>query len=85
MSTTTNQTTAISSTPKRIILASAYRHERHSTSRQERAIKTLRKMGRFDDKEMLDHRRILHISSADETVDDEFKSKNISNLKFNAL
>ena len=70
MSTTTNQTTAISSTPKRIILANAYRHERHSTGRQERAIKTLRKMGRFDDNEMLDHRCVRRNSSADETLDD---------------
>lgn len=70
MSTTTNQTTAISSTPKRIILANAYRHERRSTGRQERAIKTLRKMGRFDDNEMLDDRRVHRISSADETLDD---------------
>jgi hypothetical protein len=70
MSTTTNQTTAVSSTPKRIILASAYRHERRSTGRQERAIKTLRKMGRFDDNEMPDDRRAPCISSADETLDD---------------
>ena len=69
MSTTTNQTTAISSTPKRIILASAYRHERHSTDRQERAIKTLRKMGRFDD-EVFEDRRVRTLSSADETLDD---------------
>ena len=70
MNTTTNQTTAVSSTPKRIILASAYRHERHSTGRQERALKTLRKMGRFDDDEMLDDRRVHRISSADETLDE---------------
>jgi hypothetical protein len=70
MSTTTNQTLAISSTSKRIILASAYRHDRHSTGRQERAIKTLRKMGRFDDGEMLDGRRVHRISSADETLDE---------------
>ena len=70
MSTTTNQTTAISSTPKRIILANAYRHERRSTGRQERAIKTLRKLGRFDDNEMLDDRRVCRISPADETLDD---------------
>ena len=70
MNTTTNPTTAASSTPKRIILASAYRHERHSTGRQERASKTLRKMGRFDDKEMLDGRCVHHISSAAETLDD---------------
>ena len=70
MNTTTNQTTADSSTPKRIILASAYRHEQHSTSRQERAVKTLRKMGRFDDNEMLDDRRARCISSADETLDE---------------
>ena len=70
MNTPTNRTTAVSSKPKRIILASAYRHERRSTGRQERALKTLRKMGRFDDNEMLDHRRMLHVSSADETVDD---------------
>ena len=70
MSTTTNQTTAVSSTPKRIILASACCHERHSTGRQERAIKTLRKMGRFDDNEMLEDRRVCRISPADETLDD---------------
>ena len=70
MSITTNQTTAISSTPKRIILASAYRHERHSTGRQERAIKTLRKMGRSDNDEGFEIRRVLRLSSADETLDD---------------
>ena len=70
MSTTTNQTTAISSTPKRIILASAYRHERHSTGRQERAIKTLRKMGRSDNDETFENRRVRRLSSADETLDD---------------
>ena len=37
MNTTNIQTTAVSSAPKRIILASAYRHEQHSTGRQERA------------------------------------------------
>ena len=70
MSITTNQTTAISSTHKRIILASAYHHERHSTGRQERALKTLRKMGRFDDNEMLESRRVHRLSSAAETLDD---------------
>ncbi len=70
MNTTTNPTTAVSSTAKRIILASAYRHEQHSTGRQERTLKTLRKMGRFDDNEMLDDRRARCISSADETLDD---------------
>ena len=70
MSTTTNQTTAVSSNPKRVILDSAYRHERHSTGRQERALKTLRKMGRFDDNEMLDDLRVCRISPADETLDD---------------
>ena len=70
MSTTTNQTITVSSTAKRIILASAYRHERHSTGRQDRALKTLRKMGRFDDNEMLNHRRVRCSSSADETLDD---------------
>lgn len=69
MSTTTNRTTAVSSKPKRMILASAYRHERHSTGRQERALKTLRKIGRFDDKEMFDH-HARRISSTDETLDD---------------
>jgi hypothetical protein len=67
MSTTTNQTTAISSTPQRIILASAYRHERHSTGRQERAIKTLHKMGRSE--EAFENRRVRSLSSADETLD----------------
>jgi hypothetical protein len=70
MSTTTNQTTAISSNPKLIILASAYRHERHSSSRQERAIKTLRKMGRSDNDEVFENRRVRRLSSADETLDD---------------
>ncbi len=70
MNTTTNPTTAVSSTAKRIILASAYRHEQHSPGRQERTLKTLRKMGRFDDNEMLDDRRARCISSADETLDD---------------
>ncbi len=70
MNTTTNQITAISSTPRRVILASAYRHERHSTRRQKRALKTIRKMGRFDDYEMLDRRYIRRISSAEETLDD---------------
>jgi hypothetical protein len=70
MSTTTNQIPAGSSTPKRVILASAYRHDRHSAGRQEQAIKTLRKMRRFDDGEVLDGRRFHHISSADETLDD---------------
>jgi hypothetical protein len=67
MNTRTCPTTAVHSTPKRIILASANRHERHSTGRQERAVKTLRKMRRFDDKEMLEQRRI---TSADEAMDD---------------
>ena len=70
MNTTTNQTVAVSSTPKRIILASAYRHDRRSTGRQERALKTLRKMGRFDDNELLDGRRVHRISFADETLDE---------------
>jgi hypothetical protein len=70
MSTTSNPTTAVSSTPKRIILASAYRHERHSTGRQERALKTLRKMGHFDDGETLDARRVHRNSSADESLDE---------------
>ena len=70
MSTTTNQTTAVSCTPKRIILASAHCHERRSTGRQERALKTLRKMGRFDDGEVIDGRRVHHISSTDETLDE---------------
>ena len=70
MNTTTDQTTAASSTPKRIILASAYRHERRSTGRQERAVKTLRKMGRFDDNDALDSRRVRIISFADDTMDE---------------
>ena len=70
MNTTTNQTTSVSSAPKRIILASAYRHERRSTGRQERALKTLPNMGRFDDGQVLGGRRVHHISSADETLDE---------------
>ncbi len=67
MNTTTDSTTAVSSKPKRIILASAYRHERYSTGRQERALKTLRKMGRFDDNDALDSRLMRHVSSEDES------------------
>ena len=70
MNTTTNPTTAASSTPKRITLASAYRHERHSTGRQKRALKTLRRMGHFDDNDALDNRRLRIIPSADETLDE---------------
>ena len=70
MNTTTDRTTATSSTSKRIILASAYRHERHSTGRQERALKALRKMGRMNDDDAFENRRVHRISSADETVDD---------------
>ena len=70
MNTRTNQNTAVSSAPKRIIMAGAYRHERHSTGRQERATKTLRRMRRFEDNEMLDQRRVRRLSSTDETLDD---------------
>ena len=70
MNTTTNQTAAVSSTPKRIIMAGAYRHERHSTGRQERATKTMRRMRRFEDNEILDQRRVRRLSPTDETLDD---------------
>jgi len=70
MNTTLNQNTAVSSVPKRIILASAHRHEQHSTGRQERATKTLRRMRRFEDNEVSDHRRGRLFSSADEPLDD---------------
>jgi hypothetical protein len=70
MNTTSNSTPAISSTLKRIILASAYRHERHSASRQERALKTLRKMGRVDDNDALDNRRLRLTSPTDEIFDE---------------
>ena len=70
MSTATNQTPAVPSTPTRIILASAHRHERRSTSRQERACKALRKMGRFYDSEALDSRR-LHLTSLTDEILDE--------------
>ena len=66
MNNTSNPTAKVYSTSRRIILASAYRHEQHSTGRQERAHKALRKMGRFDDNEALDNRRVQIISSADE-------------------
>ena len=48
---TLNNSTAPSqpNSAHRIILASAFRRERHSTSRHERAGKILRKMSRFDD------------------------------------
>ena len=67
---TTNDPVIVSSASKRIILASAYRHERRSTSRQERAFKALRKMGHFDDNDAMDNRRVHPISSTDETLDD---------------
>lgn len=68
MKSTSNPTTKVSSTPRRIILASAYRHEQHSTDRQERAHKALRKMGRFDDNEALENRRVHVISSTDDVA-----------------
>jgi hypothetical protein len=53
----------------RIILASAFRRERHSTSRQKRAGKILRKMSRFDnDSEMSRDRR--SIETADNSLDE---------------
>jgi hypothetical protein len=67
---TTSNPTAASSNAKRIILASAYRHERHSSGRQERALKSLRKMGRFDDNDARDQYRLRRFSPADETVDE---------------
>ena len=67
---TTSNLTAVSSNPRRIILASAYRHERHVTGRQECALKTLRKMGRFDDNDVLDNHSMRRISSADEALDE---------------
>jgi hypothetical protein len=69
MNTTNNPITAVSSNPKRVILASAYRHERHSTGRQERACKTLRKMGRFDDNDALDSLLMRRNSSEDVSLD----------------
>ena len=49
MNAQTNETqTTITTRIPRIILPSAYRHERRSTGRQERAVKTLRKMRRFE-------------------------------------
>ena len=54
---------------QRIILASAFRRERHSTSRQKRAGKILRKMSRFDnDSEMSRDRR--SIETADNSLDE---------------
>ena len=70
MNTTTDQNTAVASAPKRIMLASAHRYEQHSTGRQERATKTLRRMRRFDDNEMLEHRHVRRVSSSEETADD---------------
>ena len=67
---TTSNLIAVSSNPRRIILASAYRHERHATGRQERACKNLRKMRRFDDHDVLDSRPMRRTSRADETVDE---------------
>ena len=79
MNTTTNQNTAVSFAPKRIILASAYRHEQHSAGRQERATKTLRRMRHFDDNETLEHRPMPRVLSTEETLDDQ--SKNIPDPK----
>ncbi len=70
MNTTSNPNTAVSSNSNRIILASAYRHERHSSGRQERALKTPRKMGRFDDNDALDSRLMRRDSSEDESLDE---------------
>ena len=72
MNTQTNQTNSSAQTPgsRRIILASAYRHERHSSGRQGRALKTLRKMGRFNDNEMLADHRLRRVSSTADTVDE---------------
>jgi hypothetical protein len=70
LNTTSNPTNAVSSTPRRIILASAYRHERHSAGRQERALKTLHKMGRFDDNDALDNRLMRRTSSEGESLDE---------------
>jgi hypothetical protein len=70
MNTTNNPITAVSSNPKRVILASAYRHERHSTGRQERACKTLRKMGRFNDNDAPDNCPIRRVSSEGESLDE---------------
>jgi hypothetical protein len=70
MKTTTNQPTSVPPKPKRIILASAYRHEQHSAARQERALKTIRKMGHFEDNDALDHRHIYRTLPAQETLDD---------------
>lgn len=59
MNTQTNQTNSSVQTTgtKRIILASAHRHEQHSTGRQERAVKTLHKMRRFEGYEDLNGER----------------------------
>ncbi len=70
MNTTSNPAVTVSSNPKRIILASAYRHERHSSDRQERALKALHKMGRFNDDEMIYNRLPRRVSSEDETLDE---------------
>ncbi len=70
MNTTSNPNAAVSSNSKRIILASAYRHERHSSGRQERSIKTLRKMGRFEDNDAPDNRLARRVLSEDETLDE---------------
>lgn len=67
MNTRTNQPSTVPSAPTRIILASANRHELHSAGRQERALKTLRKMRRFDDNELLEEPHVHRISSADES------------------
>ncbi len=70
MNTTTNQTTAVSSTPQ--AHHSGQRLSPRTTLYRPpgTSLKTLRKMGRFDDNEMLDDRRVRRISSADETLDD---------------
>ena len=57
MNAQTNETQTTTTRIHRIILPSAYRHEQHSTGRQERAVKTLRKMRRFEGYEDLDKER----------------------------
>ena len=53
----------------RIILASAFRRERHSTTRQKKAGKNLRKMSRFDDYSKVSQDR-RSIETADNSLDE---------------
>jgi hypothetical protein len=70
MNTQANQTLANQSNTaaaRRIILASAFRLERHAVSRHQRAVKTLRRMRDEDDN--VDNRKPIITESIDDCLD----------------